>query len=144
MKYISHSLAETAEIAHKFISEKIRPQTEGAMIVALQGDLGSGKTSFTQAICRELGVTENVTSPTFVLEKFYKIVHPDFDQLVHIDAYRLANGEELTTLGWSEVIKNNRTVVFLEWPEIVKDALTGGEQKIFFKFLTENEREIEF
>jgi tRNA threonylcarbamoyladenosine biosynthesis protein TsaE len=144
MKHISHSLAETAEIAHKFILEKIKPQTDRALIVALQGDLGSGKTSFTQAVCRELGVKENVTSPTFVLEKIYKITHPDFDRLVHIDAYRLSNGGELTTLGWSELIGDKRTVVFLEWPELVADVLTGTEQKINFKFLTENEREIDF
>ncbi|MEI8339286.1 MAG: tRNA (adenosine(37)-N6)-threonylcarbamoyltransferase complex ATPase subunit type 1 TsaE [bacterium] len=142
MKIISHSLEETEKIAQDFLNT-LTPNEEGSTIVYLQGDLGSGKTTFTQAVGKILQADSNITSPTFVIEKFYKITHPYFDELVHIDAYRLSGGAELLMIGWADMVKNPRRIVFLEWPELVPDLATGKEKKINFKFLNETEREIE-
>ena len=72
---------------------------EGATTVGLKGNLGSGKTTFSQFVAEELGIDEQITSPTFVIQKRYKIQNSDkFDTLIHIDAYRLSFGEELKVL----------------------------------------------
>ncbi len=143
MKYTSHSLEETKKIAQQFISE-LKPRGEGATIVALQGDLGSGKTAFTKLVLELLGVVETVTSPTFVIEKIYKIKHPDFSELVHIDAYRLNDVAELKTIGWPELIKDPKKIILLEWPEMVAVAFDGSEERINFTFVDEATREIYF
>jgi len=142
MKYINHNLQETKKIAEQFITD-LKPGGEGATIVALQGDLGSGKTAFTKLVLELLGVVETVTSPTFVIEKIYKINHTDFSELVHIDAYRLNGVAELKTIGWSELIKDSNKIIFIEWPEMVAEAFDGKEKKINFTFVDEATREIE-
>jgi tRNA threonylcarbamoyladenosine biosynthesis protein TsaE len=144
MKKVSKSLSDTEIIAKDYLENELNGDQNKALVVCLSGDLGSGKTAFTQATCKILGVEGPVTSPTFVLEKRYKINHPEFNELVHIDAYRLADGEEIRRIGWEELIKNPRRVIFLEWPEMVADVFTGQEKKINFKFLSENEREINY
>lgn len=143
MKQISHSLIETENIAKEFLNN-LQPQTDKATVVFLQGDLGSGKTSFTQAVGKILNADSNITSPTFVIEKIYKITHPIFTEMIHIDAYRLSSGEELKVLNWEEIIKDPQKIIFLEWPEMIPDLVKGGEKVIKFKFLNEEEREIEY
>ena len=144
MKIVSKSLAETEAIAKDYVNKELRKKEDKALVVCLSGDLGSGKTAFTQAVCKILEVEGNVTSPTFVLEKRYKIKHQEFEELVHIDAYRLADGEEIRRIGWDELQKNNRRIIFIEWPEMVKDVFVGDEKKVEFKFISESEREIEY
>jgi tRNA threonylcarbamoyladenosine biosynthesis protein TsaE len=84
------------------------------VIVALSGDLGAGKTTLAQAICRGLGVTDDVTSPTYALVHEYAttgggIVH-------HLDLYRLEHPHELANIGW-EAIVGEPGIVLIEWPE---------------------------
>jgi tRNA threonylcarbamoyladenosine biosynthesis protein TsaE len=109
----------------------------------MHGDLGSGKTTFVKMVAKEFGIENTVTSPTFVIEKIYKLENQDFDNLIHIDAYRLKSGEELKTLGWEEVSKNPKNIIFIEWPDNVKDVLPDDKQEMYFKFIDENTREIE-
>lgn len=104
--------------------ERLLPKTEGATLVTLSGDLGAGKTSFTQAVAKALGVEESVTSPTFVLAKSYAL--PEglaFRTLLHIDAYRLSGGNDLERIGFTDALTDSGTLIFLEWPEIVADGL---------------------
>jgi tRNA threonylcarbamoyladenosine biosynthesis protein TsaE len=87
--------------------------------VTLSGNLGAGKTTLTQAIARELGVTEQVISPTFILMKRYHIPpHGDssaFEELVHVDAYRLESPEECRALHLEQLPQSSFLVI--EWPE---------------------------
>ncbi len=99
-----------------------RPQTE-AVVVALHGDLGAGKTTFTQTLARSLGVTESVTSPTFVIMKGYELEEQTFKNLIHIDAYRLESSSELSVLHFDRILKEPRTLVVIEWAEKVTDLL---------------------
>src|SRR3989344_6867263 len=98
MKIISKSLGETEKIAREFLAKIIVKNENGATVVGLYGDLGSGKTAFTQATAKCLGVKEAVTSPTFVIEKIYKLDRQNFEHLIHIDAYRLGSGNEILHL----------------------------------------------
>ena len=100
----------------------LTPSTK-ATVVALQGDLGAGKTTLTQAIARTLGVTEVVTSPTFVVQKIYPISHERWVQLVHIDAYRIEDLSELGPLRISELWLQPNLLVIIEWPERIFEAL---------------------
>ena len=137
---IARSLAETHLLAKKFMHRhgKVQP-----CHVALYGDLGSGKTAFIQGVAKALGIKENVLSPTFVIEKNYAIPRSD-RRLVHIDAYRLENAGELEHLGFNELVKDARNLIFIEWAERVKSLLPNETKGIYFKFIDENTREISF
>ncbi len=139
---ISKSLKETQNLAKEFV-ENIKSNQDSAFIVAMHGDLGSGKTTFVKAIAKELGIENTVTSPTFVIEKIYKLENQVYENLIHIDAYRLKSGEELKTLGWKEVSQNPKNIIFIEWPSNVKDIIPEDTQEMSFKFIDENTREIE-
>jgi tRNA threonylcarbamoyladenosine biosynthesis protein TsaE len=139
----SKSVEQTGEIAKEFLQKVSHGVYTGALVVGLYGDLGSGKTTFTQAFAKHLGITNNITSPTFVIEKIYKTTNGQFENLVHIDAYRLENAEELSVLSWKETVSNSKNLILIEWPERVVDILPVNHAKIMFRFISENEREIE-
>lgn len=114
---------EAFETAARRFTERLSPQNGQATVVTLSGSLGAGKTHFTKVLARTLGVTETVTSPTFVLEKVYALpVGGQFDRLVHIDAYRLHGAAELAPLNLDRELINPRTLVVIEWPEQIADA----------------------
>ncbi|MBC7836255.1 tRNA (adenosine(37)-N6)-threonylcarbamoyltransferase complex ATPase subunit type 1 TsaE [Acetobacteraceae bacterium] len=115
-------LEELPSFAQKVLLQL--PETKSqAVIVALQGDLGAGKTTFVQALARELGVTQTVQSPTYVLMKKYDISYRSFTSLIHIDAYRLNNPAEFAALKPENFLKDPQVLVCIEWPEKVLGAL---------------------
>jgi tRNA threonylcarbamoyladenosine biosynthesis protein TsaE len=125
---------ETLDNLEEFEAEVVRfssslsPSSQGATLVTLSGELGAGKTAFSQVVAKTLGVEESVTSPTFVLEKIYQLPQlgseaPKFARLVHIDAYRLDTGRDLAVLGFDELMQDPKNLVLLEWPEKVADVL---------------------
>ncbi len=139
MKTITtHSLEETRALANEWLASLAGG--DSATIVGLYGNLGSGKTTFTQALARELGITEAITSPTFVIEKIYQTKHPIFKRLIHIDAYRLETGRELTVLNFEELVENKNNLIIIEWPENVKEILPEGHKKIYCEFVDETTR----
>jgi tRNA threonylcarbamoyl adenosine modification protein YjeE len=119
---------------------------EGATLVTLSGELGAGKTAFTKACARVLGVEEVVTSPTFVLEKIYALVHgiSPFARLIHIDAYRLEKGSDLKALGFDELMQDSGNLILLEWPEKVADALPVPAFALSFVVLPDDSRIISY
>ncbi|MBP9711253.1 MAG: tRNA (adenosine(37)-N6)-threonylcarbamoyltransferase complex ATPase subunit type 1 TsaE [Candidatus Pacebacteria bacterium] len=106
-----------------------------AVVVALQGNLGAGKTTFVQALAKELGVTGTVQSPTYVLMKSYPITHEHFTTLVHIDAYRLEKPEEFAALKPEMFLQDSKNVVCIEWPEKVVGVLPAPD--VVLKFSSE-------
>ena len=144
MRIISKSVEETIQIAQEFIEKISMGIYNGAVVVGLYGDLGSGKTTFTQCVAKILGIKEDITSPTFVIEKRYNLDNSNFKQLIHIDAYRLESSKEANALGWNDISKNPQNIIFIEWPERIADILPENHIRINFKFISENEREIEF
>lgn len=98
--------------------------TDQAAVVALTGDLGAGKTTFTQQLAQQLGVTQRVVSPTFGIMKGYEIVgHEYFDHLLHIDAYRIEDVSEAGPLRLEELFATPRTLICVEWPEQIAQLL---------------------
>ncbi|MES2930427.1 MAG: tRNA (adenosine(37)-N6)-threonylcarbamoyltransferase complex ATPase subunit type 1 TsaE [Patescibacteria group bacterium] len=119
-------------IAREILGTATDALAQSASIIALSGDLGSGKTTLVQEIARSLGIREHIISPTFVIMKIYAIRADSYPwkKLVHIDAYRLASGEELIKLGWKEIQEDKDNLVIIEWPEHVQSSLAASALKI--------------
>ncbi len=119
-------------------------EQKGTTVIGLSGDLGSGKTTFSQTVAKLLGINEVVTSPTFIIQKTYKTTDDVFFNFVHIDAYRLDEAQELLTLGFDSLLKQPNTLVFIEWPEKVSEVLPEDTKYIYFTFINEQERLIRY
>ena len=112
-------------------------------MLALIGDLGAGKTTFVKALAAELGVSSEVRSPTFVIEQVYDLEQDQlFEQLIHIDAYRLENGDELTRLGWQKQVDDPGNLIIVEWAEHVKDVMPANAMWLQFEVVDEHKRAI--
>lgn len=96
------------------------------VILALEGELGAGKTTLSQAICSGVGIQGDVTSPTFALVNRYEA--GDIT-VYHLDLYRLNSPADLTNLGWDE-IANSESIVLVEWPERAGDRLPAEALRI--------------
>ena len=93
--------------------ERFGRAVSAPLIVTIAGDLGAGKTTLVRAICRGYGVSEDVTSPTFALVHKYAAPRAP---VFHVDLYRLENADELTNMGWDELL-NEEALILIEWPE---------------------------
>lgn len=137
---ISHSARETIEYAQKFAR-----RLNGGEVIGLVGDLGSGKTIFVQGLAKALGVKENITSPTFVILKVYKIpkksihpfiylsIHPLF--FVHVDAYRIEKAEDAESVGLSDYLGRKDAIIVIEWADKIKKILPKSAIYIEFEHL---------
>ena len=136
MNKIAHSLEETQRLAEEMVGDILakRKKRNGALVFALCGELGSGKTSFAQGIGKALGVLETVISPTFILERVYVISKNGFKRLVHIDCYRFREGSEIEVLGWKELIKNSEHIIVVEWAEKIREYLPKDTIEICFEY----------
>jgi tRNA threonylcarbamoyladenosine biosynthesis protein TsaE len=140
MKVKKESLAELAQQ----ILTQIPKDKEKAAVVALRGDLGAGKTTFTQALAKELGIVDAVQSPTYVLMKSYPISFDRFKKLIHIDAYRLDKPEEVNALQPETFLSDPENLVVIEWPERVEGVLPTPDLLLNFTHAdSEEERHIE-
>lgn len=143
MEYIAHNVKETRKIAEMVIKNILnKEKTNKAVIIALYGDLGSGKTNFAQAVARELGISETVPSPTFVIERIYEIKKSQFTHFVHIDAYRMDKSDELKQIGWDEIIEDRRNIILVEWADKIENVLPKHSIKIHFEHMDEQKRKI--
>ena len=141
MKYQISSKEEIDKIAIDFING-LGSNKQTATVVGLYGNLGAGKTTFTQAVAKSLGIDETVVSPTFVIEKIYELTNQKFSHLIHIDAYRLESSSELVSIGWNEIISNPENLILIEWPERVSDVMPEHVKIQINHLDNENSREI--
>jgi len=144
MKIISTSAAQTKKIG-QLLAEQLR----GGEIICLSGDLGAGKTTFTQGLLKGLKIKGPYTSPTFAIMKEYKInlkfqiSNLKLSSVYHIDAYRISS-KDLRALGFGDFAGQKNCLVIIEWPEKVKSLIPTNAVWINFKWLNEKEREITF
>jgi len=123
-----HSVEETWTLARKFAKE-LTPGT----VVCLEGDLGAGKTTFTQGLAAALGVPGRVTSPTFCIVQ----EHAGADVLlVHMDLYRLKDEDDVLAIGWEDYLSRGAILV-VEWPERAGTLIPPSARRIEFRHLPE-------
>ena len=143
MEITTISTKETQELAQQ-LAEKIKPGD----VVALYGDLGSGKTTFTSYLVCALGFIDRVQSPTFIIVRSYskKASDPDknnITKIYHTDLYRLSSVGEVLDLGWQEMLSEEGAIIIIEWPELVEELLPKKTIKIKFEYMEENVRKID-
>lgn len=125
------TLTELADIAREMLASCVQKET--ATVIALTGDLGVGKTAFTKEFAKLLGVSHEVTSPTFVIVKSYPIAnHPFFKTLTHIDAYRIESEDEMRVLGFVELLNDPTQLICIEWPEKIQNSIPADARTISF------------
>lgn len=142
---ITKSQEETIEAGLRF-AEKLK----GGEILALTGELGSGKTTFIKGLAEGLQVNETITSPTFVLLKTYDARKIDNSNehriehlaLVHVDAYRAESIEDIKSVGIEDYLNRRDVILAIEWAEKIRKILPKNIIQIKFKNLNNNKREI--
>ena len=136
MIYISNSESQTINFALEF-SKKVKLGT----VIALIGNLGSGKTTFTKGFAKGLNIKEHVGSPTFKIVSEYEGKHFN---LYHIDSYRLNNSNDFLKIGGEEFLNQETGVTIIEWADLIKDILPKSTITInFYRLNHENSRRIE-
>lgn len=131
----SHGRIRIAEARAKRAQRRAIRMPKNALILALQGELGSGKTTFIQGFLRGLGIKKKITSPTFVLVKNYELRiknYGKYKHAYHIDCYRIKKASELLKLGLKEILGNFQNIVLIEWAEKIQGALP--KNTIWLKF----------
>ncbi len=106
--------------------------SKGAFVIGLEGNLGSGKTTFAQGFARGLGIKEKIQSPTFVILKRFKVQNPKFKNFYHVDAYRLQNPKEFLALGWEKIISKAHNIMLVEWADRITKILPKDSPHISF------------
>lgn len=136
---------EGTEVAAKELASSLKPQPDKALVVGLYGNLGSGKTTFTQFFAKALGVKGLLVSPTFVILKKYPVENDGgFKTFVHIDAYRLDDPKELGALRFAEEASDPENLIFIEWADKVEDALPESALKVYFEYVDDKTRKISY
>lgn len=131
-----NSVEETWALARQFASE-LKPGD----VVCLEGDLGAGKTTFTQGLAAALGVAGRVTSPTFCLVQEHRGREEASRSafLVHMDLYRLRGEEDVLAIGWEDYLAEGAILV-VEWPERAGSLIPPMAKHVVFTHLDGEER----
>jgi len=139
--FITESSEETQKIAEKIVSrsEILLRRTEGPIIFALFGELGSGKTTFVQGLARGLGIERRIISPTFIILRTYPLKDKNF---YHVDLYRIESEKEIDGLGLEEILKSKKDIIAVEWAEKIQNILPDKRINIFFANLGGDKRKI--
>ncbi|XLQ20658.1 MAG: tRNA (adenosine(37)-N6)-threonylcarbamoyltransferase complex ATPase subunit type 1 TsaE [Candidatus Moraniibacteriota bacterium] len=133
------TIEQTYELASDFVKEMVN----GGFLVCLDGDLGAGKTTFTQGILKEFEAQGPYTSPTFNIIKEYDVNKYGIEKIYHIDAYRIGS-DDMELIGWSDIIENDKALIVIEWPENVSEILPQNKFVISCEWVSENERKYNF
>jgi len=139
-KLITTGFSKTQKLGEDF-SRKLSKN-----MIALYGDLGSGKTTFVQGLAKGLGIKKRIVSPTFIIIRSYVINNEKIKEkyFYHIDLYRVEESDLNLALEIKEILNDKNNIVAIEWPEKIEKLLPINTLKVYFKYLDENKRSIEF
>jgi len=146
---ISKSESETAKIAKFLYKKALNMDSKKALVFSLSGDLGCGKTVFSRSVARELGITQKILSPTFIIYNQYSITSSVFKTFYHFDLYRLNSENEFKEINFLEYFLPG-TIFCIEWPENMGANLYQQLKKrtnlitVNFTYLDDHTREISF
>ncbi len=137
-EYTTACAKETQKIA-----EDLAGSLSGGTVLALHGDLGSGKTTFVQGLAKGLGIKGQIISPTFIIVRTYKLDKThlnDLNHFYHIDLYRIEHENGLVGLGIEEIINDPENIVAIEWAERMGSLLPEKRIDIRFEYMDEGKR----
>ncbi len=137
MKKIEYSIDQINQAAKLFFEDVQKKQ-----IIAFIGGLGAGKTTFVQAVLRQMGVSGPITSPTFTYFNQYQA--SDGRIIYHFDLYRLQSSQQFEAAGFFEYLYQPNSIVFIEWPEIIEDLLEKGACRVNVSVLNDVTRLLEY
>lgn len=144
MEILTHNAEET-----KKLGQKVGSALKGGEVLALVGDLGSGKTTFIQGLASALGIENQIISPTFILMRTYAVPQFTVDRSLitnfyHLDLYRLEKNidQELTNLGIKEYWRDPSNIVVIEWADKAKEFLPEDTKWIYFENIADDERKV--
>lgn len=135
-KIITTSFEETQQVGESFAQN-----LKGGEVIALYGDLGSGKTTFVQGLAKGLGIEKHIISPTFIIMRTYAF---GSKMLYHVDLYRIESENDVEGLGLRELMNDPANIVLIEWPEKIENLLPENRIDIVFTYLEDDRREIMF
>jgi tRNA threonylcarbamoyladenosine biosynthesis protein TsaE len=142
MEILTKKEKETRKIGEILAKEILKANLKGPFILALEGELGGGKTTFLKGFAKSLGIKEKILSPTFIILRRFQIPNTKFQNFYHLDCYRIKNSKEILDLGFSEIINNPKNIVAIEWADKIKKILPKRIILISFKIKSKNEREM--
>jgi len=138
MEIITKSANETQKLG-----EKIGRDLKGRSIIALYGELGSGKTTFIQGLAKGLGIKKRIISPTFVFIRQYQATNHQLPiTFYHIDLYRVEKFEDTKGLGLEEIFADRSSIIAIEWAEKIKKILPKKRIDVYFEYEAGNSRQI--
>lgn len=135
---ITKNAAETQKSGEDFIT-LLSPKKH---LIALHGELGSGKTTFVQGVAQKLGIKNRVISPTFIIIRTYAL-KSEWQMLYHLDLYRAHSEQDIKSLGILDLMNNRDNLLFIEWADKMKNLLPPETIHIFFTHLEHDKRKIE-
>jgi len=130
----TYTLSQLDEVAKQIIAES------KSKVLLFYGEMGNGKTTLIKALCKALGVSDPVTSPTFSIVNEY--LGTQNTLLYHFDCYRIEEEEEILDIGFDQYLENGDWI-FIEWPQKIKNLLPTNSQEIKISNLNINSRSIE-
>ncbi len=136
---VTNSFEETQKLG-----EKIGSDLKTGAILALFGNLGSGKTTFVQGLAKGQGIKKRIISPTFIIVRNYElgIRNQEVKIFYHVDLYRVENEKEVQGLGIEEILNDQKSIIAIEWAEKIKELLPKKRIEIYFEYIDENKRKI--
>lgn len=136
-------MKKTAAIAGKLAKKILKLNLKKAVVIGLSGELGAGKTTFTQFFAKALGVKEKIHSPTFVIMKKYPVASSKYSVLFHFDAYRIKNQKDIIALGWKKIISEPKNIILVEWAENIRKIFPKKHFWVNFSHIEKNRRAID-
>ncbi len=140
MRITKDQLGRVGEVLAHFLEQ--HKNSGKATVLTLAGDLGAGKTTFVQHVAAAFGVEESVVSPTFIIVRAHQTKKGGFSRMIHIDAYRLENKEELSPLKLEAVFNDKDALVCIEWPEKLFGTVPEGAIEVTLATIGEEVREL--
>ena len=136
--FTTYTPFETAEIGRNLaisLARGVGGKTS-ATVICLYGDLGAGKTTFTQGFAKGLGIEDRLLSPTFIIVRRYSTAKNSL--LYHMDLYRLSSIDDINALGFSEMVADPEAFIIIEWAERLGQLLPAHRMDIHFSALPDD------
>lgn len=144
MEIITKNERETKKVGEFLAKAILKTNLKNSVILALEGELGGGKTTFLKGFAKGLGIKEKILSPTFIIMRKFNIEPrtSNFEHFYHIDCYRIEKPKEILDLGFNEIVKSPKNIIAIEWADRIRKIIPKETIWVVFKFVGKDKRKI--